>query len=93
MYSFVPALPTGPPYPRFARPALDYHTMMISYSSSSGVIGASDPRRGQDVRKAWEEIRRQVLDARLALGVTLDTPTCRTMDGGPIRSADFHQSG
>ncbi len=77
MYSFVPAMTTGTPIPRFARPPVRLPGL-INPASTQSAYGSSRPLPAHVVRDAWEAIRHQILTAGLALAVQLETPPQRS---------------
>ena len=76
MYSFVPALPTATHDPRFARPPISL-PRLIKPTNRQSTWGSKRPLSASEVRNAWNEVRRQVLDAGLVLAVNLETPPKR----------------
>lgn len=73
MYSFVPAMPAGQRYPRFARPPVRLPGL-VNPASTQSARGSGQPRPAEVVRDAWEAIRHQVLSAGPVLAVSLETP-------------------
>ncbi len=77
MFSFVPALRADLDEPRFERPRIDLPGF-IKPSVLMSDWGSKRPLPIDTVRDAWDDVRRQVLDANLLLAVRLQTPPCVT---------------
>lgn len=77
MFSFVPARPADGDGPRFARPQIDLPEL-INPSNQQSTWGSRRPLTMHRVRQAWEEVRRQVVDAGCVLAVQLETPRLET---------------
>jgi hypothetical protein len=73
MYSFVPALPAGESYPRFARPPVQLPGL-INPASTQSAFGASRPLPAAALQDAWHSLKQQVFLAGLVLAVRLKTP-------------------
>lgn len=77
MFSFFPCLP-GPRFPRFKRPALalggtilaDYFTPDLTQAAG----GANDDLPQEKVYALWLEVKRQVLEKKLSLGISAAFP-------------------
>lgn len=72
MFSFVPARRADAKDPRFARPAIDLPELINP--ASQGPRGSNRPIAIEEVREAWEAIKRQVVAEDLLLAVHLETP-------------------
>ena len=83
MYSLFPAMPVGPPVPRFAGPPPIRLPSLFNPASKQAANGSAQPRPAQQVRDAWEAIRHQILTAGLVLAVSLETPP-KTNAGPPV---------
>lgn len=73
MFSFVPARRADADDPRFPRPSI-FLPDLIDPSIWRGPWGSNRSLAMDRVRQAWENVRRQILDADLLLAVWLQTP-------------------
>ena len=73
MYSFVPTRRADDPDSRFARPAVTLDGL-VNPASTQPARGAGRPLPVVRVRQAWNDLRRQVLDADLLLGIWFQVP-------------------
>ena len=73
IYSFVPARRADDADPRFPRPGIRLPDL-INPTSTQAARGLREPRTVAEVQQAWNEVRCQVLQADLLLGVWLNTP-------------------
>ena len=74
MYSFVPARRADSKDSRFARPAIHDLPGLINPASKQSTRGSKRPLPASEIRRAWDSVRRQVLEARAVLAVSVDTP-------------------
>lgn len=74
MYSFVPAKPADGEGPRFARPALRMPDL-INPDNWQSARGSKQPLAEDEVRDAWNTVRKQVFEAGLVLATDLATPS------------------
>jgi hypothetical protein len=83
MYSFVPARRADDPDARFERPAVVLDDI-VNPLSTQAARGATRPLDAARVRQAWDDVRRQVLDADLVLGTWFQTPTRKSDEDLPV---------
>lgn len=73
MYSFVPARRADEADPRFARPAIAVE-QLINPDHGQAARGIAHPLPIERIRQGWNDVRQQVLDANLLLGVWFQVP-------------------
>lgn len=83
MYSFVPARRADDGDSRFARPAIAIE-QLIDPEYGRAARGTARPLSAEQIRHAWNEVRLQVLDADLLLGVWLQVPDFAGDEDVPI---------
>ncbi len=81
MFSFAPARRADADDPRFAQPRVELPDL-INPSNRQSTWGSKRPLTTSQVREAWDKLRSQVMSADLVLAVRLQTPQCKTDDGG-----------
>lgn len=87
MFSFVPARPANDDDAPFARPAIRIPSL-INPANRQSTWGSRRPLPASTVRRAWESVRRQVLQSGAVLAVQLDTPAqegAEDLGSGPLR--------
>lgn len=90
-FSFVPARATSDSDYRFARPSIELPGL-INPRSKQATKGSNDPISMNRVAEAWEEIRRQVLDAGLVLAFDIEVPRQQGPPDGDHGGVD-HRAG
>lgn len=78
MFSFVPAGLADVEDPRFPRAAVE--SKFVNPSSRQSTWGSKRPLALDELREAWDSIRRQVLGSDLLLAVAVQTPGRRSKD-------------
>ena len=73
MYGFVPARRADDADPRFPRPLIRLPDL-INPKSTQAARGVQEPHTAAELQEAWNEVRDQVLEADLLLGISLETP-------------------
>jgi len=85
MYSFVPCRPAAGSVPRFPRPAIELPGY-VNAANARSAFGAKRPLQLELVKRLWEDVKSQLLEAGCWLGASFSEPVQDRCQGEQVGS-------